>query len=318
MRTLILITFVAFASSTKCLSDIASATVSIGKATSNIADAIYECPNKSKKAGCASDISLAVTNLGEASQAIDAAVTDCSGGKKNSTCAKDLTSIATALGKTGTDVTNAVQDCQKFDLKCTLDITGASIELVTITKNIIHATSDCKSMFVESSQQSLSSSTLVARSSIPPSLFLSPFLLLRLPAGPVHLRLSLASELPLLRDDALVHVLPSLAVPEINRVSLDVANANHGRAEASRALHENLGVIEVRDSPHNRRGALHGVVGLEDATPDKHAVHAKLHHEGSVGGRGAQLGRRRRRSASAGRTSGRARPRPAASSSAAR
>ena len=162
MRTLILITFLIGSSfATKCLSDIASATVSIGKASSNIADAIYECPNKAKKAGCASDISLAVTNLGEASQAIDAAVTDCSGGKKNSTCANDLTSIATALGKTGTDVTNAVQDCQKFDLKCTLDITGASIELVTITKNIIHATSDCKSMFVEPSQQSLSSSTLV-------------------------------------------------------------------------------------------------------------------------------------------------------------
>jgi len=136
----------------------------------------------------------------------------------------------------------------------------------------------------------VSSSTLVARSSIPPSLFLSPFLLLRLPAGPVHLRLSLARELPLLRHDALVHVLPSLAVPEVNRVSLDVANANHGRAEASGALHEDLGVIEVRDSPHNRRRALHGVVGLEDATPDKHAVHAKLHHEGSVGGCGDAAG----------------------------
>ena len=127
--------------STKCLLDIGSTADYVVRASSNIADAIYECHTNTT--GCAQDISLAVTNLGYASESVTAAIKDC-GGSNNTACAKDLTGIAVALGKTGTDVTDAVDDCKKFGLRCTADIAGAAVELGLITKDIIHASSDCK------------------------------------------------------------------------------------------------------------------------------------------------------------------------------
>ena len=127
--------------STKCLLDIGSTADYVVRASSNIADAIYECHTNTT--GCAQDISLAVTNLGYASESVTAAVKDC-GGTNNTACAKDLTDIAVALGKTGTDVTDAVDDCKKFGFRCTADIAGAAVELGLITKDIIHASSDCK------------------------------------------------------------------------------------------------------------------------------------------------------------------------------
>ncbi|OIC69423.1 hypothetical protein A7L26_18145 [Acinetobacter baumannii] len=69
-------------------------------------------------------------------------------------------------------------------------------------------------------------------------------------------------------------------------------DANHGLAEPTADLRQDLGVAVVGDGLHDGAGAARGVAALEDAGADEDAVAAELHHEGSVGGGGHTAGRK--------------------------
>src|SRR6266576_3254979 len=60
--------------------------------------------------------------------------------------------------------------------------------------------------------------------------------------------------------------------------------AVHRFAEPRRNLGQHLWLVEVGRRGDDRLGTLQGVLGLEDARPDEHAVDAKLHHQRGVGG----------------------------------
>jgi len=92
------------------------------------------------------------------------------------------------------------------------------------------------------------------------------------------------------RNLAGVRVLTTLPVAEVDRIALDVADADHGGTESSADLHENLGVVEVGGGPDDGLGTGLGVLGLEDAGANENAVHAELHHEGGIGGGGDTTG----------------------------
>ena len=87
-----------------------------------------------------------------------------------------------------------------------------------------------------------------------------------------------------------VLVLAALPIAEVDGIGLDVADTDHGGSEAGADLHEDLGVLVVRGGPDDGLGAGLGVLRLEDAGPDKDAVHAELHHDGGVGGGGDATG----------------------------
>src|SRR5437870_2161388 len=61
--------------------------------------------------------------------------------------------------------------------------------------------------------------------------------------------------------------------------------AVHGFAQLSRDLGQDLGLVEVCGRRDDRLGTLQGVLGLEDARPDKHPIDTQLHHQRCVGGR---------------------------------
>lgn len=83
-------------------------------------------------------------------------------------------------------------------------------------------------------------------------------------------------------DTSLVGVLTTLTVTEVDRVALDVADADHGGSEAGADLHEDLGVVVVGGGPNDGLGTGLGVLGLEDSRADEDTVHTELHHEGCI------------------------------------
>ena len=111
-----------------------------------------------------------------------------------------------------------------------------------------------------------------------------------LPGTSIKLCLGLAGQMLLGGDTSLVGILATLTVTEVDGIALDVADADHGGAEAGADLHEDLGVVVVGGGPNDGLGTGLGVLGLEDSRTDEDTVHTELHHEGGIGGGGNTTG----------------------------
>mmetsp|Transcript_30563 Transcript_30563/g.45614 ORF Transcript_30563/g.45614 Transcript_30563/m.45614 type:complete len:330 (-) Transcript_30563:111-1100(-) len=79
--------------------------------------------------------------------------------------------------------------------------------------------------------------------------------------------------------DSSIHVFSTLPITEVNGISLNITNSNHGRSQSSTDLHENLWVLVVGHSLHNGSSTGLWVGRLKDSTSNEHSIHTKLHHK---------------------------------------